>query len=164
MSQRWYCGTTVQAEAQGPTDRRAFSRKWEGFEMWRPSWISFHHPTSHGLLFRVTPILARDLKKVDGMGSIQFAFLFRHSVIGDTSCPFINAIFYKSTRTGQKWTIPIYSHTGRWSRGWWDHCSGCFKLFFSSLLLDVIINQNPIIINSTNLFTGEWRRDKEMWW
>jgi hypothetical protein len=87
----------------------AFSRKGEWFEKWRPSWISFHHPTSsHGPLSRVAPILARDLKKVDGMGSIQFAFLFRHSVIGDISCPLINAIFYKSTRTGQKWTIPRY--------------------------------------------------------
>jgi hypothetical protein len=86
----------------------SFSRKGEWFEKWRPSWISFHHPSSHGPLSSAVPILARDLKKVDGMGSIQFAFLFRHSVIGDISCSLINAIFYKSTRTGQKWTICRY--------------------------------------------------------
>jgi hypothetical protein len=30
-------------------------------------------------------------------------------------------------------------------------------------LLDVILNQNPITINSTN-FCSYWRWDKEMWW
>jgi hypothetical protein len=94
-------------------------------------------------------------------------------MIGDISCPIINAIFYISTRTGQKWTIPgiecdVMAHvmlvaTGRWSWGWWYHCAGWLRLVFSSLLLHVILNQNPIM-NSTNLFTGEWRRDKEMWW
>jgi hypothetical protein len=49
--------------------------------------------------------------------------------------------------------------TGRWSRGWWDYIAGWLKLVFSSLLLDVILNQNLIIINSTNFW---W--DKEMWW
>jgi hypothetical protein len=48
--------------------------------------------------------------------------------------------------------------------GWWDHCAGGWDLSFLLFLLDVILNQNPIIINSTNLFTGEWIRDKEMWW
>jgi hypothetical protein len=46
--------------------------------------------------------------------------------------------------------------------GWWDHCAGGWDLSFLLFLLDVILNQNHN--NSTNLFTGEWRRDKEMWW
>jgi hypothetical protein len=77
MSQRRHCGTTIQAEAPGVRDQlkirpaprrpKPISRKGEGFEKWRPSWISFHHPTSHGLLSCVAPILARDLKKRGGI-------------------------------------------------------------------------------------------------
>lgn len=141
----------------------AFSRKaWkgEGFEKWRPSWISFHHPTSHGPSSRVAPNLARDLKKgtVWDRYNMHFssviAWLVIYHVLWLT--PFsINRLGLN--RSGQNVGIEydVMAHvmlvaTGRWSRGWWDHCAGWLRLDFSSLLLDVILNQNPIIINSTN--------------
>ncbi len=160
MSQNRYCGTTVQAEAQGPTDPgRPSHEKGRGLKS------GGHHIScqSHGPLFRVAPNLARDLKKVDGMGSIQFAVVFRHSLI---AWLVIYHVFWLTPfsinrlgldRSGQFPGIEfnVTAHvmlvaTGRWSWGWWYHCAGWLRLvfwLFSSLLLHVILNQN---LNSTH--------------
>ncbi len=116
--------------------------------------LEFHFitppPTAHCLLPR--QFWRVIWKKGDGMGSIQFAVVFSH-MIGDTSCPFINAIFYKSTRTeqfpGMSCLLVRVDGVG-W--GWWDHC-GWLRLDgwdLSILLFCWMSFSIRITINSTH--------------